>query len=103
RGGRPRRAWSSSGGRGGSLGAANGDLGDQRRERCAVEAVEPERFVGGPARGPALDAEDGDDAARERGAEAVAQAPDRRVVLEDEEVLERRNLGRPTVCVAAAE
>ena len=70
RGGRPRRAWSSSGGRGGSLCPATGGCGDPRRERCAVEAVEAERLVGRPARGPALDAEDGDDAARERGAEA---------------------------------
>ena len=76
----------------GSAGSAAAG-GDPRCERRAVQAVEPERLVGRPARGPALDAEDRHDPARERGAEAVAEAADRRVVLEDEDVLERGDLG----------
>ena len=65
---------------------------DPLRERRAVEPVEAQRLGRRPARGPALDAEDRDRPAGERGAERVAEAADRRVVLEDEDVLERGDL-----------
>ena len=94
---------SSSGGRAGSAGSAAGVRGDPLCERRAVEAVEPERLGGRPARGPALDAEDGHGTARERAPERVAEAADRRVVLEDEDVVEGGDLRREPVRVEAVE
>src|SRR5690348_15487159 len=66
------------------------DGGDAVGERGAVEAVEAERLRWRPAGGPALDAVDGH-RPLQLAAQGVAERPDGGVVLDDEDLLERRD------------
>ena len=87
----------------GSSAAGRRAAADPLGERRAVEPVEAERLGRRAARGPALDAEDGDRAALELAPERVPEAAHRRVVLEHEHVLERLDLGREPLRVEAVE
>jgi len=51
--------------------------------------VEAKRFAGCPAGGPALDAENGDGMPGQRAAQRVSEPADGRMILDDEDLLER--------------